>query len=286
MAILSACSRFPLDHYIIYPTRVPPQTTNWSYDVQKGNMLIHLEWAAPHGSGPFPTVVVHPEAGKTAHHMQGIIWDLANQGYLAVAVDYKRMIHGEFQRSLFPWREKADATAALEIILSEPRVNIGRIGVLGFSQGGVFSLLIAAAAPDKIKAVVAYYPVTDFNLWLNIHRTNPIQRIIFCIVKKYFYKESNAQSKEEFQQLLNMASPYYHAERIRAATLLIHGKIDTTASVEESERMAARLAELGRDVKLIVVEDATHAFNFKDREKASQAWIASITWFDDHLRSQ
>ncbi len=281
--LLSAC-QLP-NHYLIYPRQIPEQVIAWSEDFQSGQLLIHLEWARPAGSGPFPTVLVHPEGGKTALEMKGVIWDLASRGYVAIAADYKRLIDGEYRRNTFAWRENADVTAALELISDRAYVDQERIATLGFSQGGVFSLMIAAHAPDRIKAVVAYYPVTDFEYWLNKHRPNPIQRLVYRIIRWHFRRESGAETEEQFRKILRRASPLSHAELIRAPVLLIHGDRDKAASVEESRRLADRLAELGREVKLMVVPGAVHIFNFRQPEKATLAWEATLRWLGRHLRT-
>jgi dienelactone hydrolase len=142
-----------LNHYLIYPEQDPAGVATWSADVTRGPLLVHLEWAQPPGSGPFPTVIVHPEGGKVAADMKGVTRDLARRGYLAVAVDYQRLIDGEFRRNTFAWREPSDPVAALELVRAEPGVDRGRIAALGFSQGGIYSLLMAAYSPD-VKAVV------------------------------------------------------------------------------------------------------------------------------------
>ncbi len=280
---LSAC-QLP-NHYLIYPRQVPEQVIAWSEDFQSGQLLIHLEGARPTGSGPFPTVLVHPEGGKTALEMKGVIRDLAGRGYVAVAADYKRLIDGEYRRNTFAWREDADVTATLELISDRAYVDQRRIATLGFSQGGVFSLMIAAHAPDRIKTVVAYYPVTDFEYWLNKPRPNPIERLVYRVIRWHFRRESGAETEEQFRKILKRASPLSHAESIQAPVLLIHGDRDKAASVEESQRLADRLKELGREVKLMVVPGAVHIFNFRQPEKAALAWKATLQWLERYLRT-
>src|SRR5262245_19995873 len=129
-----------MNHYLIYPKSDPPGVATWTQEVTRGELRVHLEWVQPPGNGPFPTVIVHPPAGETASDMKGVTRDLAQHGYLAVAVDYKRLIDGTFQRSTFVWRERSDPVAALEIVRVQPQADRDRIGALGFSQGAIFSL--------------------------------------------------------------------------------------------------------------------------------------------------
>jgi dipeptidyl aminopeptidase/acylaminoacyl peptidase len=255
----------------------------WCATIQRDQLLIHLEAARPPGRGPFATVLVHPEGGRMANDMKGILWDLAGRGYLAIGADYQRMIDGKPKGTLFAWRSAADVTAVLDLTRDYADVDQQRIGVLGFSQGGVYSLLIAAYAPERVRAVVAYYPVTDFPHWLGAERSGFWQRQIHDVIRWYFRRESQTNDEAEFQAMLREASPYYVADAIQAPVLLIHGERDTTAPVEESQRMADRLSALGKTVQLMVVPGAVHIFNFRQPEQAAVAWEATLQWLDRYL---
>jgi dipeptidyl aminopeptidase/acylaminoacyl peptidase len=270
-----------MDHYLIYPDRDPAGVTTSAEDVVRGALQVHLEWTRPPGSGPFPTVIVHPPAGEVAEDMKGVARDLAQRGYLAVAVDYKRMIDGKFRRNTFVWREEGDAVAALAIVRERPQVDKARIGALGFSQGGIFSLLMAEQSPD-IKTVVAYYPVTDFRKWFDAERSWG-RRKVFDIIEWHFRRESGAASDAEFEEKLRLASPMTRVDALRAPVQLVHGEDDTSAPVEESQRLARALKERGREVELLVVPGAKHVFNFRDPEQARRAWDATVEWLRRRL---
>jgi len=275
---LSGCE----NHYLIHPDRDPPGVTTWSEDVTRGALLVHLEWAQPPGAGRFPTVIVHPEGGHLAADMKGVTRDLARHGYLAVAVDYQRLLDGKYRRNTFAWREESDTVAALELVRAQPRIDRGRIAALGFSQGAIYSLLIAAHAPD-IKAVVAYYPVTDFRMWFDTEHRDWGYRVAFGVIEWYFRRESGAASDAEFEEMLRLASPMTYVDSLRAPVLLIHGADDTSASVDESRRLERALKDRGREVELIVVPHAGHVFNFKQPEEARRTWEATLDWLRKYL---
>jgi dipeptidyl aminopeptidase/acylaminoacyl peptidase len=275
----SACA----NHYLLHPHQPQPGVSTSAHDVFERELLIHVEVARPPGEGPFPTVLVHPEGGKTADDMRGIIWDLAGHGYLAMAADYRRRIDGSYQPNLFAWRSVADATALIDIAAAQPDVDAGCIAAIGFSQGGVYSLDMAAHAPDRIRAVVSYYPVTDFPHWFAQERPRLLQRWAYSVVRWYFRRQSGAHNEAEFEEMLRRASPYYVAESIRAPVLLIHGDQDTTAPVEESQRMAARLAAAGKTVQLLVIPGGVHIFNFRQPAQATAAWNATLEFLDRYL---
>lgn len=283
-AWLGAC--VPFDFFLIHPETQPPGVGTWTEDVVKGELRIHLEWAVPPGEGPFPAVLIHPAADYTAETMKGVSLDLAKRGYVAVAVDYRRWLDEAYRRTPMAWRSEDDARAALALVRADPRVDPRRVATLGFSRGAVLSLLIAAYAPEQVAVVVSYYPVVDFVSWMNQWRPNAVRRFFYRLVRKYFYAASGAQSEEEFRHILTAASPLRQAERIRAAVLLVHGQTDSIASPNESVRLARRLQELGREVKLVLVPGGGHGFNFRDREQGEYAWAITLAWFDRHLNNQ
>lgn len=218
--------------------------------------------------------------------MRGVIWDLASRGYVAVAADYWRRLDGRFRRNTFPWRSREDVLASLERVSACAFVDRTRIGALGFSQGGIFGLLIAAHAPERLRAVVAYYPVTDFEHWFDhTERPNPIERLVYRVIRWHFYRESGAQSEAEFLAMLHAASPLRHAEHIRAPVLLVHGDRDRAAALAESRRLYERLRALGREVKLLVVPGGVHIFNFRQPEQAVYAWRETLDWLERHLQA-
>ncbi|HEX9941605.1 MAG TPA: alpha/beta fold hydrolase [Thermoanaerobaculia bacterium] len=277
---LSAC----LNHFIFHSKTDPPGVRTWSETVARGKLLIRLEWARPEGEGPFPAVIVHPEAGHVAGEMRGVVRDLAKEGYLAVAADYRRERNGIYRETLFTWQDPDDPRAVMDLVRRRPDVDPRRIGLLGFSQGGVYSLLIAAYT-QQAAAVVAYYPVTDFASWLEESAGEGRgRRFVFRLIRRHFRKQSGARDEADFEERLARASALRQAEALRAPVLLIHGERDRSAGLNESVRLTERLKELHREVELVVIPDAGHVFNFRDREKARTAWEATLRWLDRYLR--
>jgi dipeptidyl aminopeptidase/acylaminoacyl peptidase len=267
---------------LIHPDRDPEGAVTWTEDVTRGPLRVHLEWVQPRGPGPFATVIVHAPGGGVAADMKGVARDLAQHGYLAVAVDYWRLLDGRFQRNTFAWRSESDPVAALEVVRANPHVDRDRIGALGFSQGGIFSLLMAAHAPD-LRTVVAYYPVTDFRKWFDTERKDWGFRVAFRIIEWHFRRESGAADDAEFEEMLRRASAMTYVESIRAPVLLIHGADDTSAPLEESARLERALKERGGEVQLIVVPGSGHVFNFRQPEEARRTWETTLDWLRTHL---
>jgi len=245
---------------------------------------VHIEGARPPGVGPFPTILVHPEEEATASDMHGVIWDLAAHGYVAIAADYQRRIEGKFRRSMFAWRSSKDLMLIIDATRAYPEVDQNRIGALGFSEGAVVSLLMAGHDPDRIKAVVAYYPITDFPHWYAGKRSGLSSRALFALARWQLRVESRAANDDEFQSALWLASPSSMAEYVRAPVLFVHGARDTLLPPEESERMAERLKASGTITEVLLLPEGGRLFNFRQPQLATQAWQATLAWFDRYLR--
>ena len=282
MILLVGCA--DTNHYLVHPREPAPDLILWSTDFARDELEVHLEGARPPGDGPFPTVLVLPEEEEAAVDMHGVIWDLAAHRYVAIAADYRRRIKGRYRRNMFAWRSTGDLTLLIDATRAYPEVDQNRIGALGFSEGAVVALLMAAHDPDRIKAVVAYYPITDFPRWYAGTRSGLSSRGLFALARWQLRVESGASSDEEFQRMLRLASPFFMAEFVRAPVLFIHGAQDTLVPPEESERLAERLRASGDTTELLVVPGAGRLFNFRQPQQANRAWQATLAWFDRYLR--
>ena len=142
---------------------------------------------------------------------------------------------------------------------------------------------MAAHDPDRIKAVVAYYPITDFPHWYAGERSGLSPRVLFALGRWQMRVESGAPDDDEFQRMLRLASPLYMAEYVRAPVLFVHGAEDTLLPLEESERMVERLKASGDTTELLVVPGGGRFFNFRHPQQATHAWQATLAWLDRYL---
>jgi dipeptidyl aminopeptidase/acylaminoacyl peptidase len=283
MILLVGCAQ--TNHYLIHARKAAPEVIVWSAEFARDELKVHIEGARPPGVGPFPTVLVFPEEEAKASDMHGVIWDLAARGYVAIAADYQRRIDGRYRPNMFAWRSTRDLTLIIDAMRAYPEVDQNRIGALGFSEGAVVSLLLAGHDPDRIKAVVAYYPITDFPRWYAGERSGLFSRALFALARWQLRVESGASDEEDFQRMLRLASPISMVEFVRAPVLFVHGAEDTLLPLEESERMAERLRASGVTTEVVVVPDAGRFFNFRQPQQATAAWHATLAWLDRYLRA-
>ncbi|MFT3853585.1 MAG: prolyl oligopeptidase family serine peptidase [Ilumatobacteraceae bacterium] len=122
--------------------------------------------------------------------------------------------------------------------------------VLGASAGGFTALGVAGEAPLLVAGVAASYPVTDLvDLAERSHRFERHSTIGLV-----------GTLPEHLDRYLER-SPVLHPARLRdVPVLLLHGDSDPVVPVEQSQRLAAALAEAGGDVELHVYPGEGHGF--------------------------
>jgi carboxymethylenebutenolidase len=119
--------------------------------------------AAPESPGKHPALlVIHEDWGLT-EWVKGQTRKLAGQGYVALAVDlyrgrvaYDPSLAYELMISTPPDRALRDLGAALDFLAARPDVNKEKMGSIGWSMGGKWSLLLAANEPRVAACVVNY----------------------------------------------------------------------------------------------------------------------------------
>jgi dienelactone hydrolase len=271
-----------MDYYLLHPLQPLPGIYHESEFFDRGRVRVHWRAHYPDQIGALPAVLVHPDAGGLAGDMEGICFALAQAGYFAAAVHYQRVENLEKKNPLFPWKSPQEVSVALAHLREHPRVNPGRIGLLGFSKGAMLSLLIAAQ--EDIQAVVAYYPLADFEEWLDVTRYSFPKSLLFRGIRRHFMKELGASTWEEALITLRSISPIHHVEHIQAPVLLVHGGKDRTAPLEQAQHLYRSLQSAGKRCELFIVPAAGHVFNFRDEEQEKLAWEKTIEFLDRQLK--
>jgi acetyl esterase/lipase len=207
-------------------------------------------------------VVIHGggwRVGDKANERETQMCELAvNAGWVAVSINYMQI-----QDQSPPWPAYLnDARAATNWLRRHAGVDPKRIGAIGGSAGGNMSLLLGERADgfDPVQAVVALYPPVDMT-WASGKDRSAL-----------FGDSTEAR---------DAASPLVIATRNFPPTFLLHGTDDKTVGQDHSERMAARLKELGVKHKLLIVEGAPHTFKLSNEQWDLRPTVAEF--FAEHL---
>jgi dipeptidyl aminopeptidase/acylaminoacyl peptidase len=118
--------------------------------------------------------------------------------------------------------DAVDAARALAPVAEEA------VLLAGVSGGGHMTLLVAAAAPERFRAAVAFCPITDLAAW---HAENPdyAAHVAACC---------GGDPSPATEAVYRERSPLRHAARLARTTVLLrHGRFDPVVSAPHSLRL-------------------------------------------------
>jgi carboxymethylenebutenolidase len=131
----------------------------------------------PDGDGPWPAVIMYPDAAGVRPTFRAMADRLAALGYATLLPDvyYRAGDWAPFDvntvftdpdertrmtglaRSLTADEVIADAGAFLEFLAGRPEVAEARVGTTGYCMGGRISLLVAGHHPDRVGAAASFH---------------------------------------------------------------------------------------------------------------------------------
>jgi carboxymethylenebutenolidase len=146
-----------------------PLPTSQTVQYQSGDETVKAYLALPASGGRHPGVIVIHEYWGLNDWIEQNAQKLADQGYVALAVDLYRggvaTTPGDAQelmRSLPKDRAVRDLEAAFTYLAARPDVDPSRIGSVGWCMGGTYSFQVAIHEPTLAACVVNYgAPPTD-----------------------------------------------------------------------------------------------------------------------------
>ena len=204
------------------------------------------------GDGPLP-VLMDPYGGPALRkvtaaqgwHTYVSQW-FAEQGFAVLAVDgrgtpgrgpaWEREIYTDIAGPVL-----ADQVDGLRHAARRyPVLDLGRVGIRGWSFGGFLAVLAVLRRPDVFHAAVAGAPVTDQRLY-DTH-----------------WRERHLGHPDEHPEAYDRCSPVLEAASLRRPLLLIHGLADDNVIPAHTLRLSAALLAAGRPHEVLPLPRATH----------------------------
>jgi dipeptidyl aminopeptidase/acylaminoacyl peptidase len=127
--------------------------------------------------------------------------------------------------------------------------------------------------PESFAAGADLYGVVNFETFFA--RTEPWM----AAISKVEYGDPEREA-----DLLRRLSPIHRVDRVRAATLVLHGANDTNVPVVEAQQVVDRLKARGVPVRYVLFPDEGHGFRKAPNRVRSSTEI--VGWFEEHLRGR
>jgi dipeptidyl aminopeptidase/acylaminoacyl peptidase len=225
----------------------------------------------PHGGvhGDFDTYYTH------------VVRELVGQGYVVVAPEYRGSTgYGREYREAIDYGglEVDDVVAARDWALAaRPFCDPGRVGILGWSHGGLIALLAGLDHPDKFQAVYAGVPVSDLVARLG-YQTEGYRRLFSA---PYHIGKPVGEAVDEYRR----RSPVSHVAKLKVPLLVHTNTNDRDVNVLEVQSLIAALKAAGKDFEYKVYQDAPggHSFNRMDSPLALESRAEVYRFLAKHL---
>ena len=254
-----------------------------------GNPLVIAAYVfLPRGLDPqarYPLIVL-PHGGVHSNFGAGaanIVRELVAQGYVVVAPDYRGSTgYGRafYEAIDYGGREVDDTAAARQFALDTyPFLDPARVGIVGWSHGGMIALLDIFERPSAYAAAYAAVPVSDLVARMGYKGEN--YRGLFAA--PYHLQKTAEENVAEYRR----RSPSWQAHRYAGPPLLIHTTTnDEDVNVLEVERLIQALKSEGKEFDYRIYQDAPggHVFNRIDTPQARESRREAYRFLAQHLR--
>ena len=224
-------------------------------------------------------LIVFPHGGVHSNFSTGatnVLREMLQQGYTVVAPEYRGSTgygRGFYEDIDYGGLEIEDSFAARNFALENyDFLDPSRVGIVGWSHGGLHALMNIFEHPDAYAVAYAGVPVSDLVARMG-YKT---QRYRDQYSAEYHIGQTAYENVEEYRR----RSPSWNAHRYQGTPLLIHTNTnDADVNVLEVERMIQALKAEGKSgFEYKIYEDAPggHGFNRLDtrlaRESRQEAW--------------
>lgn len=259
-------------HRIIGP--VPANTTAQGWQ-NKGNPLVFSVYTfVPHGidkTKKHPMVVyihggVHSHFSSSSSH---IIRELVEEGYIVVSPDYRGSTgYGEEFWKLIDYGglEVEDTFAARNwAVETFDFIDPKRIGILGWSHGGLHTLMNIFLHPESYQVAYAGVPVSDLVARMGYKGENYHK----LFAADYHIGAFAWQDPEEYRR----RSPAWYADRLQTPLLIHTTTNDEDVNVLEVEHLIKSLQAAGKEFEYRIYDNAPggHVFNRIDTPAAVES---------------
>jgi dipeptidyl aminopeptidase/acylaminoacyl peptidase len=198
---------------------------------------------------------------------------LAAHGYLVVTVNPRGSTgRGEaFASAIYAaWGKKDgdDVLAAVDYVVGQGLADPARLGIGGWSYGGILTNYVIARDP-RFKAATSGASISNV---LAGYGTDQYIRD---------YEMELGRPWEQTQTWLDLSGPFLHADRIKTPTLFLCGDKDFNVPLLNSEQMYQALKSLGVDTQLVIYPGQFH--RVKRPSYVLDTLQRYLAWYDKYL---
>jgi len=247
---------------------------------------IYLYTFLPKGldrSKKHPTIVlthggVHSNFGTYHVHL---VKEMLARGYIVLAPEYRGSTgYGKamYEAIDYGGLENDDIVACRDWAVEMLPVDPKRIALVGWSHGGMISLMVGFDHPDKFACIYAGVPVSDLLTRFGYIGDKYMQEF----AKKYHVGKPPVEDVAEYRK----RSPIWNVHKLKLPLMITTSTNDRDVNVVEVEQLIVHLKAAGKSFEHKVYEDAPggHSFERIDTTFAHDVRKDMYAFLDKHLK--
>ncbi len=265
----------------------PPQNTAAQSPADRGNPVKFaayvfiprdLDTSKKHPLMVFPHGGVHSNFNT---NYTNIVRELLLQGYLIIAPEYRGSTgYGPQHYRLIDYGglEIEDTYAARNWMVENCElVDPQRVGIMGWSHGGLHTLMNIFEHPESYQVAFAGVPVSDLVARMG-YKTDAYRALYSA---EYHIGQTAYQNVDEYRR----RSPAWHAHKLQTPLLIHTNTADEDVNVLEVEHLIKSLQAEGKDFHYEIYEDAPggHSFDRLDTAFARKCRQKIYDFFAEYL---
>lgn len=230
-------------------------------------------------------LIVFPHGGVHADfttYYAHIVRELIAQGYIIVAAEYRGSTgygKSHYEKIDYGGLETEDVYSSRNYMIENyDIIDKNRVGIIGWSHGGLIALFNIFDHPDAYQAAYAGVPVSDL-----IARMGYKDQAYRDLYEADFHiGESAEENVEEYKK----RSPAWNTHKMKDTPLLIHTNTnDADVNVLEVEHLIKSLKADGKDFEYKVYQDIPggHSFNRTDTKIAQEIRVEIYKFLTENL---
>jgi dipeptidyl aminopeptidase/acylaminoacyl peptidase len=234
-------------------------------------------------AGKLPMIVfvhggVHGDFETSAAH---VVRELVQQGYAVIAPDYRGSTgygQGYWRLIDYGGLENEDVFAGKQwMVENYPNIDAQRVGIIGWSHGGMITLMNIFEHPQDYKVAYAGVPVSD--LVARMGYKSQGYRDLFSA--PYHIGKTAEENVNEYRR----RSPAWNAAKLETPLLIHSNTNDEDVNVMEVEHLITALKAAGKNFEHKVYQNAPggHAFNRLDTKLAKESRAEIYRFLARHL---
>lgn len=201
---------------------------------------------------------------------------MTQQGYVVIAVNYRggSGFGRPFQNlSINDWGngQAKDAAAAADFIRAQPWSD-GKVGIYGYSYGGITSMAAITRVPNAFDAAVPMAGIYDFgDAYTNADR-----------IGKIFTKTGHSGSPDEKPEIYAISNALSRVEKVQTPLLIMHGEADVRAPFRQYELAVKILQEKNKVFEHKSYPNEPHGF--RNPQNRVDMYTRLEAWFERWLK--